>query len=46
MNLFGENVFDKFYTSKVQAYHFSSGFDLLDQPPVVAIVLKLTTCEP
>ena len=42
MNLFGEIM----STSKAQAYHFSSGCGLLDQPSVVAIGLKLTTCEP
>ena len=29
-----------------QARHLSSGCGLLDQPSVVAIGLKLTTCEP
>ena len=43
MNLFGEKMS---LTSKAQAYHFSSGCGLLDQPSVVAIGLKLTTCEP
>ena len=47
MNLFGEKIVcDKFYTSKAQVYHFSSGCGLLDQRSVVAIRLKLTTCEP
>ena len=47
MNLFGEKIVcDKFYISKAQVYHFSSWCELLVQPSVVAIGLKLTTCEP
>ena len=47
MNLFGEKMsLKKILLVKARSYHFSSGCGLLDQPSVVAIGLRLTTCEP
>ena len=51
MHLFGLNRKKMCLTSLIlaaciaQAWHFSSGCGLRDQPSVVAIRLKLTTCE-